>query len=612
MERKIIHAKEGCEFLEEFMTELPVNCLFDKGKTGCGGTTLAINTDKNTIIAMPYVNLVKNKVQQPEKHRHELLGVDGDTTINEILEYIDNHKIKKIAVVYNSLERLIKILIEKNIDVYKDYFLLVDEWHILFNSYCFRNDAVKKILHHGQHFKKVTYMTATPVEDEFILKEIRGLPIVEIKWKNTMPVDITPEPVNSTISRVCELIEIVRNKKVKDNLHFFVNSVHFIAGVIKKLDLKSDEVKIVCSNQQDNKSKLGGFKIETPLDSAKKINFYTSTSFEGCDIYDKKGRIFIVSDNRLRHTLLDVSTLIIQICGRIRDSQYITDIHHIFTETRYSNFISLSEYKASSLKNLTLSQNIVNRINEAPENERSAIIGMIEKEGRGGMNERYMYRVDNRLEIDDNLIMVDIQNFKITNHLYQGRVSLQTEYQKYGFTVLPEMRKNYSDRLVVNSKAKILFKDLFIEYEKIRKEQPIHFCFGDTEDRRSLIEKARPLVKESYEILGVDKVRELKYNVTNIKRELYKIDFDVSQDVKIIKSLADIGIIQGITATSKKLKSALQKIYEDLEIKESYNKIKKAKATDLQNWFEIKKSTPKIKGKTTDCYTIIRSKIIFK
>ena len=43
------------------MTEIPVNCLFNKKKTGCGATELAIRNSIPTLIAMPYVALVKNK-----------------------------------------------------------------------------------------------------------------------------------------------------------------------------------------------------------------------------------------------------------------------------------------------------------------------------------------------------------------------------------------------------------------------------------------------------------------------------------------------------------------------------------------------------------------------
>lgn len=53
------------------MERLPSNCVLDKGRTGCGATTLAIMQQGNAIIAVPYVNLIKSKESQ---HSDILLG----------------------------------------------------------------------------------------------------------------------------------------------------------------------------------------------------------------------------------------------------------------------------------------------------------------------------------------------------------------------------------------------------------------------------------------------------------------------------------------------------------------------------------------------------------
>lgn len=623
MDKQIIYPDENCNYLNEFMTELPVNCLFDKGKTGCGGTTIAIENDKDTIIAMPYVNVIKNKVAQyPNKECSNILfGIYEGVTDEQIIDYIKNNQIKKFAVTYDSLERLIDLLNRKtDINVYQDFFLLVDEWHILFNSYAFRNKAVQRVLNHAKEFKEVTYMTATPIEEEFILKELKHLPVKEVKWDNIITVDIKPIATNQPITAVSKLIENCIEGKVLGNLHFFVNSVEFIADTIKKTGLKPEQVRVVCSKNEkqgkgkkSNQKKLGDdYIIEDTTTQSKKINFYTSTSFEGCDIYDEDGKTYIVSDKTKSHTLLDISTLIIQICGRIRNSRYKTRIGHIFSETRYSKFVSYDEFKELTQEIMRKAKILVDSINNMQEEAREMDIGLHERNNKAGLNGMYIYSNNGFLEFDENLINLDIVNFKITNHLYQNRITLTNEYSKYGFKPMQAVEKIYTDELAQNPKAKILFKDLFEEYVSIVGESPNYFYFGNIDDRKSLIEELKPLVKEAHVKLGVEKVRELKYNVTNIKRTICNMRTDISLDAKIVNCLKERGVNEGTTATVKAWRKELQDIYTDLEIKDSYGKIKKAKATDLENWFEMKKTTPKIKGKTTDCYTIIRTKLIYK
>jgi len=72
------------------MTEIPVNCIFDKGRTGCGGTELALRNGKHTIIVMPFVNLVMNKVQQ---HDGKVLGVYQGIYDDDIEDYIKTHEL---------------------------------------------------------------------------------------------------------------------------------------------------------------------------------------------------------------------------------------------------------------------------------------------------------------------------------------------------------------------------------------------------------------------------------------------------------------------------------------------------------------------------------------
>jgi len=125
----------GVEYLSKVLTELPENCIFDKSVTGCGATTIALTCPSNYVICVPFVSLIQNKMSQ----HSDILGVYKDTKVKDIKEYLADDLItyKKIMVTYDSLYKLDKYLNPK------DYKLLVDEYHLLFNCYSFRNKAVK-------------------------------------------------------------------------------------------------------------------------------------------------------------------------------------------------------------------------------------------------------------------------------------------------------------------------------------------------------------------------------------------------------------------------------------------------------------------------------------
>ena len=168
---------------------------------------------------------------------------------------------------------------------------------------------------------------------------------------------------NSPLASVVNLCHNAVTHNIPCNLHFFVNSVDFIGRVLHHARLSPDEGKIVCStsgtSEQINREKLGGdYSIGIPDKAVRKINFYTSTAFEGCDIYDKQGKIYVVSDGTARHHLLDVSTTIRQIAGRIRDTRY-KEITHIFSTVRYAEGITYPQFKAATEKELDKAERFV-------------------------------------------------------------------------------------------------------------------------------------------------------------------------------------------------------------------------------------------------------------
>ena len=168
------------------MEKIPENCILNKGTTGCGATTLATIQKTPTLIAAPFVELIRNKAAQfPENDngRQVLLPIygEGDKT-GEIDRYMQRHgELPKIITTYDSVPKVCSILDTLGYDPFGEMHLCVDEWHLLFNQYSFRNRAIRNLLSTAKGFERVTYMSATPIERDYWLEELLGLPECRIE-----------------------------------------------------------------------------------------------------------------------------------------------------------------------------------------------------------------------------------------------------------------------------------------------------------------------------------------------------------------------------------------------------------------------------------------------
>ena len=78
------------------------NGYIDKTICGCGLTSVALENECNTIVAVPNVALVINKVSQYPNARFkgEVFGVYGGITEDEINNYLKRAKVIKIMVTF--------------------------------------------------------------------------------------------------------------------------------------------------------------------------------------------------------------------------------------------------------------------------------------------------------------------------------------------------------------------------------------------------------------------------------------------------------------------------------------------------------------------------------
>lgn len=446
------------------MRELPANCMFNKGTTGCGGTDLALRNDKHTIIAMPFISLVRNKADN-DRHRDRVLGVDGSTTIHEIKQYITEYEVWKIAVVYDSLPKVIEAFQEMDINPFNKCFLLVDEYHVLFNQYVFRDKAIRKLLEIATCFEEKTYMSATPLHEESMLKELKDLPIYDVVWPNKREVTVTHQPTSSPQRYTIRLIEDKLDDKIFGNLHIFVNSVKFINSVLNKVVISPDDVKVVCADNEENKAKLNGIKIGKASDAPCKVNFYTSTCFEGCDIFDKEGRSYVISEGRNPNTLYDISTLFIQIIGRIRDSNYRDNITHVTSSSYYKGEVSFEQYKDMMIEEYKTAMESISNYNSRERPLRKEIINQY---GKDHFINRFIHVDENYFySMDENLLNKSLMDYRIKTEIYNKSHHLLTAYKKNGLNIKRSDHIKYSDQLKRNSNSRMKYKDVAEEYHSI-------------------------------------------------------------------------------------------------------------------------------------------------
>ena len=554
--------------------KLPSKVLINKGKVGCGGTTVALTDDRDTIVCVPFVNLIKNKCKQNK----EVLGVYSGVTVDKINEYVETHKIKKIMCTYDQLPRLASI-------VGYNYFLLVDELHLLFLQYIFRDTAIRGVLNEYKNFKDWAFLTATPIESEFMLDELKDIPVYNIEWESKREITVEAVKCDSVKSTIASIIEKFLNNEIEGNAHIFVNSVKFIAAMIKYFDFEETQCRAIWSkNNKEYKNSCAGIPNSDTLSKPKKINFYTSTCFEGCDLYDEDGKIFIVSDSSKAQTLLDISTSIRQIAGRIRNTKY-DKIYHLFSNTRYNTDLTYEEFKEYALNEAEEAKKYASRINSDAELLK----------GTKSSEYVYLYKSENGFEFDKNLILIDIFNYK-NNNTYSLSVNMLNEYAKNNIKV----NLTSDDKKIKIASKTITWKEYVKRYCELKKSE---YYIGE---ELELIEEKYPFIKAAYELFG-DTLVDMR--IDNVKRAVIAKDDKKNQSEKIIYLLRTCdGFKEGTFTTGKKIKEILQTIYD----KAGFNK--KATIADFRNYAELKPVNKRIDGEQVNGYiiTLIKTKYIRK
>lgn len=567
--------------LERFKDGIPFG-IVNKTKTDVGGTYVAANCSSNYIIVCPFKDLV-DSIAADKNNRYEVFKCYGGVREYQFRKYIKNNTTYKIAVTYDSLPKLIGWL--SGTEGWK---VLVDEYHLILEDMDFRYDAINGLMEEIQKFRHYSFLSATPIDLDFEIDFLKQLPHYKVQWNGVTKITPIRYKVTQLTKGLARFIQIFLDEGISlpdingnvskvEELYIFINSVTSIKQIADTLKLNPDDVKICCADRIRNNKLLGEYQIESVSSPNKKINFFTKKCFQGCNLFTNNGLIIVASDAYRTQTLVDISTTMEQIAGRIRINDEYQNIFrnvivHLFSTNK--NVMSDEEFEMLMQDKEKEADKLLSGWSKLDKEERQTYI--------------------KRMNLDTELVSI-INGRMVYNNL-----------KKQSFIYKQELRKTYKDGISI--------RDSFMQSEKFEltnqnkwKDFNIKLAKAMTVSYEQLLKDYLDSPSESYEQeypefpLIKRYLKESEMNTLRWNREkMLKAVEDKKQVDKVFLAIYQPGFI-----SNKDLKSKLKDEFGRLGIKLS------PKATLIENCtlYSVEKASRKIDGKTVSGYEL--GKMIF-
>ena len=211
-------------------------------------------------------------------------------------------------------------------------------YHLLLQNVGFREEAINCLFEIVNKYSYVTYLTATPFDCKYEIAQLRDLDHYEIEWEKEIKINTvrvkSPSPVKAATKMIMDFLKgdlVAPNMEGKptkvEELYIFLNSVTSIRQICDTLDLEDEDIKICCANRIRNRKLMDKYTISSVTSPNKRINFFTSKCFQGCNLFTNNGLIIVVSDANRESMVTDLTSDLVQIAGRIRDNK---EFHNCF------------------------------------------------------------------------------------------------------------------------------------------------------------------------------------------------------------------------------------------------------------------------------------------
>lgn len=610
MKKLKIKVPPGINYLSEVWDELKQKVpnghyILDKKICGCGATEAILrDLNQKTILACPRKQLLYNKYTQhlndchlysfidkeqyfnPPKYSQEAIMMHND----RLMSFVQNGG-SKILVTYDSLDKVSGVLKNSGIKL-EDCLVVVDEMQAIFYDAFMKPDVELEFTNGLKMFNDVVYLSATPYLEEYLdgLSDFKDLPFVELDWPDEYIEKPNIELVKcSSIYDECSrIIDAYRSGNGRTTLLngetftsseavIFVNSVQVIENIIKKNNLSTDEVDVICAGKNNMKLAKLGHSITTipgKDEPRKMFTLCTSTVYLGADFYSDNAYTYIFATPKITSMALDTSTDLHQIIGRQRlEENPFRNSATLFYTTKECD-ISKDEFTERMKEKERRSLEKIQNFESAPHPDTmlNDLENTIKVEKYS--NDFCSIKVDNKtgkqkVVINELVIASQSRSWQILHDIYNNDFSFYLAVKKKNNVTLATS----SD----NPEVQKLFKE-WKETKNFTKRMKL-FCSIPIE----IIEQVNFIEKKYYtyfDALGEEGLQALSWREDYIKAALDDTPFNPQPRETLAKRIVEAFHI-GEVKSRKDVKRLLQEIYDDLGID------KKATAEDLSSYITI-------------------------
>lgn len=639
MKTTLINVPKGIKFLSEveeiktiYNNDLPSNAIIDKRLTGVGGTTIALRNKENYVIAVQTIKLVKGKAESEEG----LFPFYGETLDTELRDYL-NKGGNKIITTYDSVPRVVSVLGSK----VSEYKLLVDEYHrMLAYMDNFKVKVCLNLLENTYKFKSVSYMTATPTDLDWLPAPMKNLEYVRFDWEGKQAPDLKHYYAKHNINERVLAIILDKLENTHEELYIFYNSNKGVASIIKSLlkckkDLTLNDVNVLFADTPKNtkyfKQYLGKKFTYGEIPNGtnnKRINFMSSMCYEGTDFFPnnelvegkclKTPTTIAVSNPNSITMRFDIQTDLTQIAGRFRRHKILNKfvpnpiiyvwntqkVDYIKDKDEYLVELQLSKKESTEALEYAKTNSEVKRLidDKAETRTHKFFIPVGTEENKETIIHPYGIEVSmNNYEAFHTMSCVigntdDEGNLLEDSKVVTKLTDLSPDLSTYE---VPELNSLYTKALGRRPSVDKMIR----EYKSLLELRSEACQYQDD----SLVELAEFKIEEFLQNNSeFDEWLNSGITVSNMVT-LNKHRDSINQLAETNRKLSghaeaivyELKLQVGSLYSNQELKEAIQEYYDRNNIK------KKAKGTDISQWYEVSKTTSKQNGKLVACLKLV-------